>query len=137
MVETTTITQEQLELEQNNPSILKLRTANNNTETPQHQVRFTENTIDNENMNKKKTKICCIFHPEDEDTCHHDDEPEEKEDDGDVSSDEEDNALSYEQRRANRIERRKKQLEEQHKGAYLPANSYEIQPDYSAKKTTQ
>ncbi|PVU85146.1 hypothetical protein BB559_001577 [Furculomyces boomerangus] len=25
------------------------------------QVRWTEDTVDNENMNKKKSKICCIF----------------------------------------------------------------------------
>ncbi|KAF6069627.1 Protein phosphatase inhibitor family protein [Candida albicans] len=27
-------------------------------------VRWTEGTVDNEHMNKKKTKICCIFHPQ-------------------------------------------------------------------------
>lgn len=27
-------------------------------------VRWTEETVDNEHMNKKKTKICCIFHPQ-------------------------------------------------------------------------
>lgn len=27
-------------------------------------VRWTEDVVDNENMNKKKTKICCIFHPQ-------------------------------------------------------------------------
>ncbi|EGW32623.1 uncharacterized protein SPAPADRAFT_51159 [Spathaspora passalidarum NRRL Y-27907] len=26
-------------------------------------VQWTEDVVDNENMNKKKTKICCIFHP--------------------------------------------------------------------------
>ncbi|KAK6889748.1 Type 1 phosphatases regulator YPI2, partial [Candida tropicalis] len=25
-------------------------------------VRWSEDTVDNEHMNKKKTKICCIFH---------------------------------------------------------------------------
>lgn len=38
------------------------------------QVRWTEDVVDNENMNKKKSKICCIFHPqrpfgEDSDSC--------------------------------------------------------------------
>lgn len=28
-------------------------------------VQWTEETIDNEHMNKKKTKICCIYHPAD------------------------------------------------------------------------
>lgn len=27
-------------------------------------VRWTEDVVDNEDMNKKKTKICCIFHPQ-------------------------------------------------------------------------
>lgn len=27
-------------------------------------VRWTEDVVDNEHMNKKKTKICCIFHPQ-------------------------------------------------------------------------
>lgn len=27
-------------------------------------VRWTDDTVDNEHMNKKKTKICCIFHPQ-------------------------------------------------------------------------
>ncbi|EPX70720.1 protein phosphatase inhibitor [Schizosaccharomyces octosporus yFS286] len=25
-------------------------------------VRWANNTVDNENMNKKKSKVCCIFH---------------------------------------------------------------------------
>lgn len=28
---------------------------------PRH-VTFTEDTIDNEHLNKKKSKMCCIFH---------------------------------------------------------------------------
>jgi protein phosphatase 1 regulatory subunit 11 len=27
-------------------------------------VRWTEDVVDNENMDKKKSKICCIFHPQ-------------------------------------------------------------------------
>lgn len=27
-------------------------------------VRWTEDVVDNENLNKKKSKICCIFHPQ-------------------------------------------------------------------------
>ncbi|GME81369.1 unnamed protein product [Ambrosiozyma monospora] len=30
-------------------------------------VTWQEDVIDNEHMNKKKTKICCIFHPQNED----------------------------------------------------------------------
>lgn len=33
-------------------------------ERPRH-VSFTPSTIDNENLNKKKSKICCIHHPKD------------------------------------------------------------------------
>mmetsp|Transcript_44691 Transcript_44691/g.126124 ORF Transcript_44691/g.126124 Transcript_44691/m.126124 type:complete len:132 (+) Transcript_44691:90-485(+) len=29
---------------------------------PQHHVRWTADTIDNEHMNKKKSKKCCIYH---------------------------------------------------------------------------
>lgn len=28
------------------------------------QVRWTDDVVDNEHMNKKKSKICCIFHPQ-------------------------------------------------------------------------
>lgn len=146
MVETTTtatLNQEQQNGSDNNDSILKLRSsANNNSEHEQHQVRFVEGTVDNENMNKKKTKICCIYHPDDEgdeaDTCEHDYHKENGSAEAeDSSSDEEDDGLSYEQRRAKRIERRKKQLIEQDKTGYVPANSYEVQPDYNSKKQAQ
>lgn len=30
-------------------------------------VTWTEDTIDNEHLNRKKSKICCIYHPPDED----------------------------------------------------------------------
>lgn len=36
------------------------------------QVRWNDDVIDNEHMNKKKLKICCIFHPNtDFDDDHH------------------------------------------------------------------
>ncbi|GMM52504.1 hypothetical protein DASB73_034670 [Starmerella bacillaris] len=37
---------------------------NNTRDRPQ--VTWTEDTIDNEHMNKQKSKICCIFHPKTE-----------------------------------------------------------------------
>ncbi|XBW38281.1 hypothetical protein QEN19_003870 [Hanseniaspora menglaensis] len=120
-------------------SILKLRLSNNDTiESGEHQVRFSEETVDNENMNRKKTKICCIYHPE-ENECEHNHENEIKGDDKDddiVSSDEEDAELSYTDRRAKRIDRRKKELAEKESEAYVPSNSYEIQPDYSSKSVS-
>lgn len=30
---------------------------------PRPRVSWTEDTVDNENLNRKKSKICCIFHP--------------------------------------------------------------------------
>lgn len=36
------------------------------SEEPQgerREVRWTEETIDNEDLNRKKSKICCIYHP--------------------------------------------------------------------------
>ena len=30
-------------------------------------VRFTEDTVDNEHMGKKKSKSCCIYHPPSDD----------------------------------------------------------------------
>lgn len=29
-------------------------------------VTWTEDTVDNENLNRKKSKICCIYHPPDD-----------------------------------------------------------------------
>lgn len=33
------------------------------------QVTWTSETIDNEHMNKKKSKICCIFHSDSKNCC--------------------------------------------------------------------
>ncbi|EGV62597.1 hypothetical protein CANTEDRAFT_115109 [Yamadazyma tenuis ATCC 10573] len=33
--------------------------------TKKPKVSWADDTVDNEHMNKKKTKICCIFHPAD------------------------------------------------------------------------
>lgn len=121
-----------------NPIILNLTGQNHNDESSQHQVRFTEDTVDNEHMNKKKTKICCIYHPteEDEASCSH--THGSKHDDDKIedlsSEDEEEEGLSYRERRARRIQRRKRELEHLEKGEYVPANSYEIQPDYTNKQ---
>lgn len=88
-------------------------------------VKWHENVIDNENMNKKKTKICCIFHPqqnfeneqEEYQCCHH------------SSSSESDNdeSLNFEVRRQMRIERRVRKLE---RARSQSPNAYEVQPDY-------
>lgn len=97
-------------------------------------VRWDEKVIDNENMNKKKTKICCIFHPnqnfEDEDEEEHNHEHKGKDDSSSSSSSssDEDEGKGFEERRKARLERRKKKLN--HKRDASP-NAYEIQPDYS------
>lgn len=58
--QTTTETQSQ---EAERP-ILRLRKSKQ--KKPKHLVRWSNNVVDNENMNKKKSKICCIFHPQKE-----------------------------------------------------------------------
>lgn len=41
------------------------QTQNDTTEKKSKpKVRWTEDVVDNEHMNKKKSKICCIFHPQ-------------------------------------------------------------------------
>lgn len=47
--------------------VLHLRPSTSETKPKkksQSKVRWTEDVVDNEHMNKKKTKICCIFHPQ-------------------------------------------------------------------------
>lgn len=43
--------------------ILHLRNKKTN-KTAKPRVRWTNDVVDNENMDKKKSKICCIFHPQ-------------------------------------------------------------------------
>lgn len=56
---------------------LRIR-AVNDEETKKH-LSWDEAVIDNENLGKKKSKVCCIFHKEgdsDEDSCGSDDDDE-------------------------------------------------------------
>ncbi|OAG31927.1 protein phosphatase 1 regulatory subunit 11 [Nematocida displodere] len=48
----TTITQQRL--------VFRLRGA-----TARKRVTFTRDTVDNEHLNRKKSKICCVFHQND------------------------------------------------------------------------
>lgn len=134
------------------PPVLTLRASNTSTESKSKQkdgkqsqrsnVRWEQGTVDNEHMNKKKTKICCIFHPQDEDDefaepeVHFHDRPSDSDSDSDSSSSEseDDNRKGYnfEERRIRRIERRHKKLDE---NKPLEPNAYEFQPDYSHKKS--
>lgn len=42
--------------------VLVLR-ASEEPQGDRREVRWTEETIDNEDLNRKKSKICCIYHP--------------------------------------------------------------------------
>ncbi|CAN3353729.1 type 1 phosphatases regulator Ypi1p [Diutina catenulata] len=66
---TASVTQTQTQTQQEVQPILHLRSdATNGNDGKQKkkkkaQVKWTEDVVDNENMGKKKSKICCIFHP--------------------------------------------------------------------------
>ncbi|KAK6199561.1 phosphatase inhibitor-domain-containing protein [Scheffersomyces amazonensis] len=76
--------------------ILRLRNADKQNQKKQSSqtkpaVRWNEDVVDNEHMNKKKSKICCIFHPQ----------REFGEDSGDSSSDSSSDESGDEGRRDN------------------------------------
>ncbi|WPK23248.1 hypothetical protein PUMCH_000481 [Australozyma saopauloensis] len=62
-----TQTQTQTAPQEHRP-VLHLRASDNSQEAPilqgRPRVRWTEDVVDNEHMDKKKSKICCIFHPQ-------------------------------------------------------------------------
>lgn len=107
-----------------------------NTRLPRPSVRWQSDVIDNENMNKKKTKICCIFHPQQnsDDECDcpsdHDDDPSSSS--SSSSESDEEQGLNFEQRRERRVARRHPKLNQ--KRSESP-NAYEVQPDYTKHKT--
>ncbi|AMD22343.1 HGR004Cp [Eremothecium sinecaudum] len=100
-------------------------------------VRWDEKVIDNEHMNKKKTKICCIFHPQqnfedtEEEEREEDKNNEPQNDSSSSSESENDESLDFEARRQARIKRRNRKLEQERSQS---PNAYEIQPDYSKYK---
>ena len=104
-------------------------------------IRWDEGTVDNENMGKKKTKICCIFHPQDEDDefaepeVHMHNKPSDSETDSSDSSgeSEDDNKKNYsfDERRKRRLERRHMKLAKENS---VEPNAYEFQPDYSHRR---
>ncbi|EDO17512.1 hypothetical protein Kpol_1058p49 [Vanderwaltozyma polyspora DSM 70294] len=83
-------------------------------------------------MNKKKTKICCIYHPQDEDEegCTSDHQHDELPESSSSSSSESENDkdLGFDERRKRRVERRRRKLRDNTDSA---PNAYEVQPDYS------
>ncbi|CAI4038718.1 hypothetical protein SMKI_06G0640 [Saccharomyces mikatae IFO 1815] len=124
------------------PAVLQLRATQESPRTQEvrstrHNVRWEENVIDNENMNKKKTKICCIFHPQDEveEECNHPSDHNESSSSSSSSSESENERdLDFNERRQRRLERRHRKLEK--KRTYSP-NAYEFQPDYSEYRRKQ
>ncbi|KAH7587562.1 Type 1 phosphatases regulator YPI1 [Nakaseomyces glabratus] len=120
------------------PRVLQLRAANTNitegeSTSQSRNVRWEEDVVDNENMNKKKTKICCIFHPaqEEEDPeqlCPSDHEHSSSSSSSSSSESDDDDKYNSEQRRQRRIERRRRR---QKTNRPASPNAYEIQPDYS------
>ncbi|CCF56481.1 hypothetical protein KAFR_0B01820 [Kazachstania africana CBS 2517] len=120
--------------------VLKLRgesKENKSDDKEKTSVRWKQDTVDNENLNRKKTKICCIFHPNDEeeeddhDHEHHKPDPADSSSDSDSDSSGDDQGFDFNERRQRRIERRhKKMLEDK---APSP-NAYEFQPDYTHRQ---
>lgn len=106
------------------------------------EVRWKEDVVDNEHMNKKKSKVCCIFHPQqnfedmdDEcDHCGHSDSLSSSSSSSSSSESESEKDLDRESRHNARKERRKRKLAQ--KRSTSP-NAYEIQPDYSQNKDKQ
>lgn len=87
-------------------------------------VAWTDDTIDNEFMDKKKSKICCIFHPQGE--FEEQEEPESGSSSSSDSSDS-DNGGDHDHEHCNHSRKSRKT-----KGkAKLPGpNAYEVQPKY-------
>ncbi|CAX45689.1 protein phosphatase inhibitor, putative [Candida dubliniensis CD36] len=93
-------------------------TTSTNKKKPR--VRWTEGTVDNEHMNKKKTKICCIFHPqrsfdEEVEDDNHNHSCSSSDESSDSSDSEGDNGEDDESRRS---------------GGIPKPNAYEYQPHY-------
>lgn len=134
--------------------VLTLRAASNSLdeddkskEKDQSNVRWKQDVIDNEHMNKKKTKICCIYHPQDSDEelegntesndhfhFHHNENNEENSDSDSSSSSESDNdkGLNRYERRQRRIIRRHEKLNNE---TEYKTNAYEYQPKYPNKSS--
>lgn len=70
--------------------ILHLRNKKTDRKKPSSGVRWTDDVVDNENMDKKKSKICCIFHPQREFGELSSDSSDSSSDESDKSEDERD-----------------------------------------------
>lgn len=120
---------------------------NKNKEKDHNNVRWKQDVIDNEHMNKKKTKICCIYHPQESDEeqeentesdghlhLHRHENDKEPSDSDSSSSSESDNdkGLNKEERRQRRIIRRREKLNNE---TEYKTNAYEYQPKYPNKSS--
>lgn len=106
--------------------------SNRSPTSQRHSVRWQSDVIDNEHMNKKKTKICCIFHPQqefDDEVDHHSDCHDSSSSSSSSSSESEsEKKLDPAERRQRRVERRHRGLKQNKPPS---PNAYEIQPDYT------
>lgn len=121
--------------------------SNKNKGKDHNNVRWKQDVVDNEHMNKKKTKICCIYHPQESDEeldgnaesddhfhLHRHENDEEYSDSDSSSSSESDNDkdLNKEERRRRRIIRRREKLNNE---TDYKTNAYEYQPKYPNKSS--
>lgn len=133
---------------QESTPVLTLRATNDkkskapkNKEKEQNNIRWKQDVVDNEHMNKKKTKICCIYHPQNSDgeeegepepEMHYHDHGDSSDSDSDSSSDSDNDAgLSKDERRQRRIKRRHEKLND----SEYKTNAYEFQPKYPNKSS--
>ncbi|KAH3677243.1 hypothetical protein WICMUC_001824 [Wickerhamomyces mucosus] len=119
--------------QQHDKPILHLRgvktdNAENSTQNARPKVRWQEGTVDNENLNRKKSKICCIFHPQVDFEEGEDCQACDSDRDSSSSSSSSESESDEEIRRA-KITQKKKQ-----KSLKSKPNSYEYQPDYTKSK---
>lgn len=135
-----TDSQSRIEVIQAVPERLVLRAAENQRDESQQdesqqqrrsRVRWQEGTVDNEHMNKKKSKICCIFHPQTdfEQACDCDSEPSSPSGSSSSESDDDEEPSDKDHSKGNKPGKQKKKTK---KTKELPTpNSYEVQPDYT------
>ncbi|ODQ79658.1 hypothetical protein BABINDRAFT_13958 [Babjeviella inositovora NRRL Y-12698] len=88
-------------------------------------VKWQEGVVDNEHLNRKKSKICCIFHPNDPDA-----EACELSDSGSSSLSSESDSNNEGSERKDRA----KKCQHKHKRSPSP-NAYEKQPVYKNRST--
>ncbi|CAI5757247.1 unnamed protein product [Candida verbasci] len=97
--------------------ILKLKAPEKSADQDQNQVQWSEETVNNEHLNRKKSKVCCIYHPQ-----RNFDDPSDTSDSSDSSDDSQDENES------------KMTDKKQHKHDKCckksQPNAYEVQPKY-------